>query len=161
MSADQLRSLSTGVTDAEVNKITSTGSHKPQPASKPKIKSCPCCPYKHEYGKCPARGKTCNRCGKLNHFAEKCRSSQSNPRHSKPDFVKRGTSNPNPKNKPSQNRHGKGAFHGVKTIVECDSTDADDDTDLLPFSIDYITRVQTLETEPTASVDFIKPKDWS
>ena len=36
---------------------------------------CGNCGYRHRYpGVCPAKGKTCNYCGKPNHFANKCRS---------------------------------------------------------------------------------------
>ena len=37
-------------------------------------KSCGNCGRTHEAGKCMARGKTCNECGKANHFAVVCRS---------------------------------------------------------------------------------------
>ena len=33
---------------------------------------CKFCPYEHVYGKCPAYGKKCKRCGGMNHFAKKC-----------------------------------------------------------------------------------------
>lgn len=33
---------------------------------------CPRCDWIHESNKCPAMGKTCNRCGKTNHFARMC-----------------------------------------------------------------------------------------
>ena len=33
---------------------------------------CTRCPYQHEPSKCPARGKTCNYCHKIGHFAESC-----------------------------------------------------------------------------------------
>lgn len=37
---------------------------------KQKKKQCPKCSYQHEYGKCPAWGKNCKKCGKINHFAK-------------------------------------------------------------------------------------------
>jgi hypothetical protein len=33
---------------------------------------CRFCPYEHAYGKCPAYGKKCKKCGAMNHFAKKC-----------------------------------------------------------------------------------------
>ena len=40
----------------------------------PMIQDCSNCPYKHEMGKCPARGRKCYKCDKYNHFASLCRS---------------------------------------------------------------------------------------
>ena len=48
--------------------------------------------WPHEKGNCPARGKECRKCGKLNHFARQCRSS-------KPD-------NEVPNQYPESNRRG-------------------------------------------------------
>ena len=39
-----------------------------------KKKDCERCSYAHEPGKCPSMGQTCHKCGKQNHFADKCRS---------------------------------------------------------------------------------------
>lgn len=36
-------------------------------------KQCPKCTYSHAPNKCPAYGKKCNKCFKLNHFARACR----------------------------------------------------------------------------------------
>ena len=36
-------------------------------------KSCNYCGRSHEPRKCPAYGKRCNRCGRLNHISSKCR----------------------------------------------------------------------------------------
>ena len=47
------------------------------PPSKSGYRECRSCGRKHDFGKrelCPAFGKTCNKCGKPNHFAVKCRS---------------------------------------------------------------------------------------
>lgn len=35
--------------------------------------ACKFCKSTHEYGKCPAFGKKCNNCSKLNHFSVACR----------------------------------------------------------------------------------------
>ncbi|CAB3999011.1 Retrovirus-related Pol poly [Paramuricea clavata] len=48
--------------------------------------------WPHEKGNCPARGKECRKCGKINHFARQCRSS-------KPD-------NEVPNHYPENNRRG-------------------------------------------------------
>ena len=37
---------------------------------------CKFCGYNHSRGKCPAYGKTCAKCGKRNHFATVCKSSE-------------------------------------------------------------------------------------
>ena len=39
-----------------------------------KVKNCKYCGGEHEYGKCPAYGRQCNKCGKYNHFAAVCQS---------------------------------------------------------------------------------------
>ena len=39
-------------------------------------KGCGNCGRSHDPGNCVARGKTCNECGRLNHFAVVCRSKQ-------------------------------------------------------------------------------------
>lgn len=36
------------------------------------IDDCKFCGYSHEFGKCPAFGKKCATCKKVNHFANKC-----------------------------------------------------------------------------------------
>ena len=36
------------------------------------INNCRFCPYSHPKGKCPAFGKRCNNCKKMNHFANRC-----------------------------------------------------------------------------------------
>ena len=37
------------------------------------IKACGYCGRDHIYGRCPAKGKRCNSCGKNDHFAVVCR----------------------------------------------------------------------------------------
>lgn len=39
-----------------------------------KVKDCRFCGYDHARGKCPAYGQTCKKCGKKNHFARRCMS---------------------------------------------------------------------------------------
>ncbi|XP_063832434.1 uncharacterized protein K02A2.6-like isoform X2 [Ostrinia nubilalis] len=41
-------------------------------------KECQYCGFRHEYGRCPAYGKTCAICKRKNHFAKKCRSKKVN-----------------------------------------------------------------------------------
>ncbi|KAJ0183794.1 hypothetical protein K1T71_000217 [Dendrolimus kikuchii] len=41
-------------------------------------KECQYCGYTHDYGKCPAYGKTCAICKKKNHFAKKCKNKKVN-----------------------------------------------------------------------------------
>ena len=40
-------------------------------------KDCDYCGCSHDKGNCPAFGKTCNRCGRKNHFAKKCKQNDS------------------------------------------------------------------------------------
>jgi hypothetical protein len=47
-------------------------------------------PYPHP-GVCPAKGKTCRLCGKLNHFAVACRSSPQKQQHRHHESDKRQT----------------------------------------------------------------------
>lgn len=54
---------------------------------------------KHKY--CPAKGKSCNKCGKINHFASKCRSSNSN---------QNGYSNANNFDRPANNRYNNRSY---------------------------------------------------
>ena len=51
---------------------------KPPTQDKHKKDSSKCkfCGYNHSRGKCPAYGKTCAKCGKRNHFATVCKSSE-------------------------------------------------------------------------------------
>ena len=41
-------------------------------------KDCDYCGHSHDKGNCSAFGKTCNRCGRKNHFANKCKQNNSN-----------------------------------------------------------------------------------
>ena len=42
------------------------------PVKKKFVKDCGRCGYQHDKGKCPAQGKKCSKCHKLNHFASCC-----------------------------------------------------------------------------------------
>ncbi|KAK3928666.1 hypothetical protein KUF71_016890 [Frankliniella fusca] len=42
---------------------------------------CSKCSYSHDYGKCPAYGKTCVRCGEKNHFQSRCPSEKKSKIH--------------------------------------------------------------------------------
>lgn len=44
--------------------------------------TCKRCGRKHAFGKCPAMGKSCTKCGKPNHFSVACRTKISNPSNS-------------------------------------------------------------------------------
>jgi hypothetical protein len=44
-------------------------------------------------GKCPAYGKTCDRCGKLNHFASQCRQSKNKSKGRLPDHIRQFNTN--------------------------------------------------------------------
>ena len=44
-----------------------------KPDTKTRNKNCQRCGSSHERGKCPAYGKECHICKKMNHFASKCR----------------------------------------------------------------------------------------
>ena len=41
----------------------------------PPKKTCGKCRHSHSHGDCPAHGTTCSKCGRLNHWAQQCRSS--------------------------------------------------------------------------------------
>ena len=42
------------------------------PVKKKFRKDCGRCGYQHDHGKCPAQGKKCSKCHKLNHFGSCC-----------------------------------------------------------------------------------------
>ena len=46
--------------------------HQPNSSSSPTTNQCKYCGSSHQRGKCPAYGKTCSKCHKLNHFAAVC-----------------------------------------------------------------------------------------
>lgn len=48
-------------------------SHKYKDNTNSMIKGCRFCGYDHEVKRCPAYGKTCNNCGRLNHFQARCK----------------------------------------------------------------------------------------
>lgn len=49
-----------------------------QPVPAPRKVKCKYCTYEHMRGKCPAYGKECRKCKKLNHFAKACESKEVN-----------------------------------------------------------------------------------
>lgn len=62
--------------EASVNVINKNRVGKPSPyKQKSTNKSCVYCGLDHKPRKCPAFGQKCRKCGKLNHFAQVCRSS--------------------------------------------------------------------------------------
>lgn len=54
---------------------------RPKPREYNKVPVCQRCGYEHKYGKCPATGKTCNKCNKKDHFAKMCRTSGKPNKH--------------------------------------------------------------------------------
>ena len=44
----------------------------------PPMKTCGKCGCSHSHGECPAHGTTCSKCGRMNHWAQQCRSSGRN-----------------------------------------------------------------------------------
>jgi hypothetical protein len=89
LNADQLKALALGQTGQQDSLTTSSTvnavGRSTATRSKPK-RECPNCPYDHDYGKCPAKGKTCAKCKKPNHFAAKCRGAESAAEESQTQF---------------------------------------------------------------------------
>ena len=52
------------------------------------IKSCKFCGKSHQIKQCPAKDKTCNKCNKIGHFANKCRSSSQVPKLQRKAVIK-------------------------------------------------------------------------
>ena len=76
MSKVHLKSMATENTNINsVNKVKQTNLHKTK-FSRQKFmrKDCSRCGYQHDKEKCPAQGKRCKKCQKLNHFAKVCQS---------------------------------------------------------------------------------------
>ena len=80
---------------------------------------CKNCGRFHEHGKCPAFGKTCHKCNKLNHFAFNCQTPSNQPRQStfsqnnhfsKPQF----SSNFNSQQHSYQNKANRNHSNGVQ-----------------------------------------------
>ena len=80
----QLKHINEEVTDGQsVNAVKAQPSDQSQSsatarqrASTNTGKPCAYCGRKHERGNCPAFGKQCHQCGKLNHFKSVCRQQQ-------------------------------------------------------------------------------------
>ena len=66
MSSEQMKSFNTE-SSSEVNTLKSSKKYRKKPE-----KHCEFCPYEHSKHMCPAKGKSCNTCGKLNHFSPRC-----------------------------------------------------------------------------------------
>ena len=89
-----------------VNKINS-----PHSSSLGNRTKCPNCGYGHDRSKeCPAKGKTCNKCGKLNHFGQVCRSVNARMPHqqrSKP------AQQPNARTQPNSTLKNRQSVHNI------------------------------------------------
>ena len=77
--ASQMKEVSGGESVSAFESETKTRrlQHKKQDRNKPEEESnkpCANCGRRHEPGQCFARGRTCNTCGKMGHFASVCRS---------------------------------------------------------------------------------------
>ncbi|CAL9700809.1 unnamed protein product [Knipowitschia caucasica] len=71
--------------DIAVNKVTKSKLPRKHKAAASDSKDCNKCGYKHEYGKCPAYGQTCNLCSRKNHYARVCRSKKPKDYYKKSD----------------------------------------------------------------------------
>ena len=76
MSKAQLKTMTTK--NPSINSVNQKKqkSHKKTKSGREKFtsKDCSRCGYQHDKGKCPAQGKRCAKCQKLNHFASVCQS---------------------------------------------------------------------------------------
>ncbi len=85
--------------------------------------TCGYCTFSHPPGKCPAYGKKCRSCGKMNHFEAACKASQR----------KKGGSEDKKSNEKGTH---KGKRRGHQTVHEVDEQSDDDDSTLFISSID-------------------------
>jgi len=73
----QMTDLDVNTSNKEVNAVTRARFKQKQPKEPRQtrmIVNCKYCTKEHKAGNCPAYGKACRKCGKLNHFAVCCRS---------------------------------------------------------------------------------------
>jgi hypothetical protein len=70
--------LSQSTSLLEVNATKFKGKERDQTKAGPRqqVNNCRYCGSGHQAGSCPAYGKTCNTCGRRNHFSTVCRSQQ-------------------------------------------------------------------------------------
>jgi hypothetical protein len=116
----QLRAIKAGTdltTAAQtVSAITTSSS------AGPVQKKCGNCGGQHAHKSCPAYGKTCHNCEKMNHFASCCRSRQQNggsdgkPHHKGKKYKPRNRSQSR-----SDNRAGAASVHTADVDSHCDS----------------------------------------
>jgi hypothetical protein len=64
-----------------------------KPQKHTKQRNCMYCGKQCTKGKCPAYGKTCDRCGKLNHFASQCRQNKNKSKGRHPDHIRQFNTN--------------------------------------------------------------------
>ena len=76
MSKAQLKSMATENPSINSEKEVKQRNHQKTKSSRKKCmhKDCSRCGYQHDKEKCPAQGKICKKCQKLNHFARVCQS---------------------------------------------------------------------------------------
>ena len=68
----ELRAAGTATPERTVDRVTRNGRPSEQDRSAPRVQ-CKHCGYRHADRSCPAQGKRCRKCGKLNHFAACCK----------------------------------------------------------------------------------------
>ena len=121
------------------------------------INNCKFCSYSHVRGKCPAYGKHCNNCNKLNHFSKCCRSK----RTAEVDLVNTQIGDPQENTQEPQN-----AF-----VIEAISNNSnrDNQSNLATkdkVNDDYIdnskviSSVKYCDDNLIATVDETRPADW-
>ena len=76
MSTAQLKTMTTENPSIKSVKQKKEKSHRKTKSVREKFtsKDCSRCGFQHDKGKCPAQGKRCAKCQKLNHFASVCKS---------------------------------------------------------------------------------------
>lgn len=76
-----------GTLPREINKLSTRQANRYRPyraegksrETSSKIQNCSYCGSSHAFGRCPAFGKQCRNCDKLNHFASVCRAKAKAP----------------------------------------------------------------------------------
>ena len=135
LSAEQIKSLTSSDSPAAVNAVQKHGNNARKGKEYP---PCPCCPYSHDFGKCPARGKTCAKCHKSNHFAAKCKS--------QPAATGGGTTPQAPQTTNFRGAsRGRQSHRAVQLIHEHEAADPIQEVDY-EFIIDEIRTVKSIHT---------------
>ena len=76
LSEKQVKQITGELAEATVGAVSRRGNKRQQKSinKNVELKKCLKCGRKHDRRNCPAFGKTCHKCGKLNHFAKLCQS---------------------------------------------------------------------------------------